>query len=247
MQTILEENTTVIIGYSLGDVNFKSILNSLRSNRVHDINRQNLFFLSRRSLSKHVKDYYDRSYGLRVVEHTEIDDFFKKIEEKHKAIMERVPKSRELLMPVLQRKEKFSDNYLKKRESFYEIIGTLSSNGIIVSHPDVVRFLKDVIKRKQEFTGESGAWEQYDHMAGWLVQLGAIMDIKGTAIERTYLEAVETSFGNMSKNKTPGKSWDSFRTWKDNWLHVTYDNRLMICKHLKEKAISSDASEVIAQ
>jgi len=247
VQTLIEESTTVIIGYSLGDVNFKSILNSLRSNRAHDINRQNLFFLSRRPISKHVRDYYDRSYGLRVVENTEIDDFFKKIVEKHKAIKERVPKSRELLMPVLERKKKFTDSYLKKRESFYEIVATLSSNGIIVSHPSVVRFLKDVIRRKREFTGESGAWEQYDHLAGWLVQLGAIMDIKGTAMEEIYLEALEISFGNMSKKKTLGRSWDSFRTWKDNWLHVTYDNRLMICEHLKEKAISSDASEVIAQ
>src|SRR5690554_1116746 len=75
VQTLIEESTTVIIGYSLGDVNFKAILNNIRSNRVHDINRQNLFYLSRSPVNKNIKDYYDRSYGLRVIENTEVDEF----------------------------------------------------------------------------------------------------------------------------------------------------------------------------
>ena len=78
VQTLIEENTTVIVGYSLGDINFKSILNNLRSNRQHDINRQHLFFLSRDKIDTNVKDYYDRSYGLRVIDDTEIDNFLKR-------------------------------------------------------------------------------------------------------------------------------------------------------------------------
>ncbi|MEH6453386.1 MAG: SIR2 family protein, partial [Psychromonas sp.] len=86
VQTLIEENTTVIIGYSLADINFKSILNNLRANRIHDINRQHLFYLSRSSVDKHVKDYYDRSYGLRVIDNTDIDKFIATLLKKHIAI-----------------------------------------------------------------------------------------------------------------------------------------------------------------
>ncbi len=247
VQTLIEESTTVIIGYSLGDVNFKAILNNIRSNRIHDINRQNLFFLSRNPVDKNIKDYYDRSYGLRVIESTDVEGFLRKIDAKHEQIKERVSRSRDLLMPVLEGKKRFTDSYLKKRDSFYEIIATLSSNGIIVSHSKVVKFLKDIFERKRGFTRVTGAWQQYKHLAGWLVHIGAIMDIKGTPLEEAYLKAVEASFDNMSKRKIMGKSWDSFVIWKRHWLDLTYDNRIMICQYFEDKDVSSDASEVMSQ
>lgn len=247
IQTLIEENTTVIIGYSLGDINFRSILNNQRSNRIHDINRQNLFFLSRNKVDQNVKDYYDRSYGLRVIENTEINEFIDKIINKHKNIKNGVAESRNLLMQVLKKSQKFTDEYLKKEESFFEIIATLSSNGIIISHSDVINFLKDVLRRKENFTSEDGAWNQYVHLADWLVHLGAIMDIKGTRLEKVYLSAVKTSFGNMSKKKIVGRSWDAFTAWKKGWYNLTYDNRQMIIEYFKENDISTDGEEVINQ
>lgn len=247
VQTLIEENTTVIIGYSLGDINFKSILNKFRVNRHHDINRQNLFFLSRSKIDNHVRDYYDRSYGLRVIDETDIDDFLRKVTKKHESIKGRVNKSRDLLFPVLEKKKKFTDSYLKKKDSFFEIIATLSSNAVLVSHPDVVRFLKDVLQRKNNFTNEDGAWNQYVHLANWLVHLGCIMDIKPTPLKEAYLDAVETSFRNMSKKKTLGRSWDAFWAWKKGWNSLTYDNRVMIIEHFEEDDRTEDMNEVLGQ
>ncbi len=247
VQTLIEENTTIIIGYSLGDINFKSILNKLRTDRLHDINRQHLFFLSRQEIDKNVKDYYDKSYGLRVIDNTEIDDFFNEIITNHEKIKDRVSKSRSLLMSVLNGDKKFTDTYLKKRDSFFEIIATLSSNGILISHLDVMKFLKDVLKRKRSFTGETGAWGQYVHLADWLVQLGAIMDIKGTPLEKVFLEAVDKSFENMSKKQTLGYSWRSFGVWKNGWNYLTYDNREMIISYFESNSLSDDGKEVINQ
>ena len=247
IQTLIEENTTVIIGYSLGDINFKSILNKLRSNRQHDINRQHLFFLSRTKVDGLLRDYYDRTYGLRVIDETDIDTFIKNITEKHDGIKHRVSESRDLLMPVLEGRKRFNDEYLKKQESFFEIISTLSSNGIIVSHPDVINFLTDVLDRKRSFTGEVGAWEQYVHLSSWLVHLGAIMDVSGTPIENAYLSAIEKSFGNMSMTYELGKSWDSFKIWVKGWSHITYQNRVLICKHIKNKNPSEVTLKVINQ
>lgn len=247
VQTLIEENTTIIIGYSLGDINFKSILNKLRTDGLHDINRQHLFFLSREEIDKNVKDYYDKSYGLRVIDNTEIDDFFNEILTNHTKIKDRVAKSRNLLMSVLKGDKKFTDTYLKKRDSFFEIIATLSSNGILISHSDVMKFLKDLLKRKRSFTGESGAWSQYVHLADWLVQLGAIMDIKGTPLEKVFLEAVGISFENMSKKQKLGYSWRSFGAWKNGWNYLTYDNREMIISYFDNNQISDDGKEVISQ
>lgn len=247
VQTLIEENTTIIIGYSLGDINFRSILNNQRSNRVHDINRQNLFFLSRGEVGQSVKDYYDRSYGLRVIDGIDIDSFIDKVLYKHEVIKDRVSKSKDLLVPVLEGKKKFTDAYLKKRESFFEIVATLSSNGILISHPDVMRFIKDVLKRKDGLTSEDGAWGQYVHLASWLIHLGAIMDIKNTPLEDVYLSAVETSFNNMTKRKVLGRSWHAFTVWKKGWYNLTYDNRQMIVDFFKTSHLSEDGKDVIRQ
>lgn len=247
VQTLIEENTTIIIGYSLGDINFRAILNNQRSNRIHDINRQNLFFLSRRKIDQNVKDYYDRSYGLRVIDNTGVDDFIEKVLVKHESIKDRVAKSRNMLIPVLEGAKKFTNTYLKKNESFFEIVATLSSNGILISHPDVMKFLKDVLRRKDKFTSEDGAWGQYVQLANWLIHLGAIMDIKGTPLQEVYLSAVDTSFGNMSKKRVLGQSWRAFTAWNKGWYSLTYDNREMIIEYFKKNHLTKDGEEVISQ
>ena len=150
-------------------------------------------------------------------------------------------------MSVLNGDKAYPDTYLKRRVSFFEIIATLSSNGILISHPDVIKFLKNILKRKYDFTREDDAWTQYVHLASWLVHLGAIMDIKGTLLEKTYLVAVQTSFGSMSKVRYIGMSWESFGIWKHGWSHLTYDNRDMIINYFKDKTESEDRNEVLNQ
>ncbi|MFM4776951.1 SIR2 family protein [Aeromonas veronii] len=247
IETLFEENTIVIIGYSLGDINLKSILNKLRSDRQHDINRQHLFYLSRSRIDQHIKDYYDRSYGLRVIDGVTIDDFFKALSEKHSEISPHIDKFESLLLPVLEKKKVFKDSYLKESDSFFEILALLSSNGIIVSHKDVITVLLDILERKRGFTNVSGAWEQYVHLAKWLIQLGSIMDIPDTPLKDTYLKAIERSFNNMSKKKTRGLSWHAFNAWKTHWYDLTYDNRVMVYNYMKEKGVNADGLEVIEQ
>lgn len=245
LDTLIEENTTVIIGYSLGDINFKSILNSHRFSSSHEVNRQHLFFLSRKSVPQHVKDYYDSSYGLRVIENTNIDELVTGIDNMHDQIVADVKAARDQLINILDGKTKYTDDYLKKRESFAMILATLSSTGIRITHSNAINFLKDTIKRKHAFTYENGAWDQYDHLADWLVQLGCIMDLEGTALELQYLEAVTTSFQSMSKTKQYGKSWDAFKTWKSDWGLLTFKNRAMVRHHVNKNGLTGDFSTFI--
>lgn len=247
LDALLEENTTVIIGYSLGDINFKSILNTHRYSSSHEINRQHLFFLSRSRLPQHLKDYYDSSYGLRVIESTEIDELITGIDTKYSAIAPRVKDSRELLLGVLSGENMFTDAHLKERESFSEILATLSSTSIRLTHDKTIAFLKDTIQRKHGFTNEHGAWDQYDHLAEWLIQLGSVLELENTKLQDSFLDAVTTSFQTMSKDKILGKSWAAYETWQNEWGELTYKNRALIRRHLNGKGLSGDFNSFIAQ
>ena len=242
LDTLIEENTTVIVGYSLGDLNFKSILNAHRHSGSHEVNRQHLFFLSRKAVPQHVKDYYDFSYGLRVIENTEIDELVEGIDDKYNVIVEDVKAAKKQLQRILSGEKKYSDDFLKKRESFAKILATLSSTGIRITHLNVINFLKDTIQRKHEFTNENGAWEQYDHLADWLVHLGCVMDLEGTALEKQYLDAVTTSFRSMSQTKQYGKSWDAYKTWESDWGLLTFKNRAIVRQHLNKLELTGDFS-----
>jgi len=245
LDTLLEENTTVIIGYSLGDINFKSILNSHRYSSSHKVNRQHLFYLSRNKVPQHIKDYYDTSYGLRVIDSTEIPDLIAKIDNQHDSIKKEVKAAKDQLNQVLTDKKKYTDSYLKERESFAKILATISSTGFRITHPKVIDFLKNTIQRKHGFTRENGAWSQYDQLADWLIQLGCVMDLEGTPLENTYLEAIKTSFNSMSKTKVFGKSWDAYKTWHSQWGELTFKNRVMIRKFVRENGVQGNYEEFI--
>ena len=245
LNTLIDENTTVIIGYSLGDINFKSILNSRREVDEQEINRQHLFFISRGKVPQHVKDYYDSSYGLRVIENTSIESLIEGIESKYDEISDRVHKAKSKLTSVLSGDKKYTDTFLKEKESFQEILATIASTGTKINHPNVIKFLRNTLERKVSFTHETGAWVQYDHLAEWLIQLGCIMDLKGTGLEETYLDAVVQSFRSMSKNKTYGYAWDAYKSWENGWGSITYKNRVLIRAHTKTAVDIGDGEHII--
>ena len=245
LDTLLEENTTVIIGYSLGDINLKSILNLHRSLNHKVVNRQHLFYLSRDNIPQHIKDYYDASYGLRVIDSTKIGDFFIALDKKYEEINSSVGKSKENLNGVLNKKLKYTDGYLRKRESFAAILATISSTGHIITHPEIVKFLINTLERKRKFTSENSAWEQYEHLADWLVQLGCIMDLECTELKGPYLKAVQSSFSTMSKTKCLGLSWDAYKIWNSQWGELTFKNRMMIRKFCKSEKITGDHENFI--
>ena len=126
LSTLLEENTILIMGYSLGDLNLKSILNKHRSRSGHAINRQHLFFLSRSVIPQHIKDYYDISYGLRVIDPMEINILLSMVDSKFEKIKDDVATSRDDLKKALRGETKYTDEFLKKKDSFSEILATVS-------------------------------------------------------------------------------------------------------------------------
>ncbi|WP_236042115.1 MULTISPECIES: SIR2 family NAD-dependent protein deacylase [Alphaproteobacteria] len=82
LSTVLHENTVVIIGYSLGDTNLKAILSDYRGFvRSHTVSNS-IFLVSRIEVDQSIIDYYSNCYGIRVIQKTEVEFFFKKVNEK---------------------------------------------------------------------------------------------------------------------------------------------------------------------
>ena len=67
LSTILHENTVVILGYSLGDTNLKSILSDYKGFSRSNVIGGNIILVSRDGVAQHIKDYYAHSFGIRVL------------------------------------------------------------------------------------------------------------------------------------------------------------------------------------
>lgn len=247
LSTILHENTVVIIGYSLGDTNLKSILNEYRGFvRTHVVGNS-IFLVSRNSVDQRISDYYSNCYGIRVIQNTEVEDFFKEINSNFKKAEECLNSSLININKVLHEKNSFTENYLQLESSFYEIISAIWAVGASLEEDSVVQTLKDVIAKKMALTGKSGAWPQYVQLASWLTYLGSLIDVRKTALKTTFLKAVRFSMDHMRKNMIIGYSWHAYEIWDARWSGITADNRALISCYIKENSADADSIEIVSR
>ncbi|WP_321338755.1 SIR2 family protein [uncultured Cohaesibacter sp.] len=246
LSTILHESTVVILGYSLGDANLKSILNEYSGFMKTNTLGSNIFFVSRSRVDQPIIDYYANCYGIRVIDDTTIETFFQKLE-KHYPEAERVLlRSLRSIERVLKGGRTFKDSFLKMEDSFYEVVSALSAKGYSLEDTKAVKMFDKIVTKKQELCSESGAWEQYEHLASWLIILGSLLDIKGRSLEGTYLEAVKYSMEHMSQEKRLGYSWQAFKIWSSRWGTIRASNRTMIKDFILEKSIDRDAKNIVS-
>ena len=247
LSTMLHENSTIIVGYSLGDPNLKAILNDYRASGVRAINRGNHCYVTRGVVPSHIRDYYEAAYGIAVIENTEVDDLLRGIQEKFPEAQRQTENADEYLRSVLYSKHFWTDDYLKLRASLFHIVATANTNGHDVHSDEFTKMLAAMLDKKVDFTRESGAWEQYSHLADWVVYLGSIMDMSGTPLETPFLLAAEHSMRTMTKSYTLGSSWAAFKTWKSAWPSLTFKNRMLVRALVEEKQLGADAFEVVSQ
>lgn len=245
LSTVLHENTVVILGYSLGDTNLKAIISDYKGFSKTHVIGSNIFLVSRSPVDQHVKDYYSHCYGIRVLDNLDILDFFAELNEKTPKVENIAKRSIESIRNVVYKNYSFKEAYLKLEDSFYRIISALSAEGLSLEDKRVVTVIGDVIDAKRELTTEHNAWEQYEHLARWLIYLGTILEIKGTSIESIYLKAVLRSMNTMSNRLIIGYSWHAYKTWKHRWPSVISSNRVLIRKHIEENTSDGDALAVI--
>lgn len=245
LSTILHENTVVILGYSLGDANLKSIINEYKGFSKAHVIASNIFLVSRSKVTQPIKDYYYHCYGIRVIDGLEVRDFFVRLNFLMPTVLPCVDGSIQRLMTAYFQGVEYTSDYLRSENSFYEIVSSLSAVGASINNPTIVGLLGRVIEAKIRLTGENQAWQQYAHLANWLVYLGTILEIKGTSIEEIFLLAVRKSMTTMSSIGLHGYSWDAYVTWSTKWNNIISSNRLMIKRSIEGNFIIGDAFNVV--
>lgn len=247
LSTLLHENTVVILGYSLGDTNLKAIINDYKKFSRDQVISSNIFFVSKSKIDQHIKDYYAHCYGMRVLDETEIHTFFRHVAAEMPAALGCASVTVENINQVLFNNKVYTENYLKVESSFFKIVASVGAIGRSINDALVVTALEQVIRKKIELTSENGAWLQYEHLAQWLIYLGSILELNGTSIKDTYLEAVLRSMNSMSKEQALGYSWHAYKAWSRKWSEVIATNRALIKTHIEKNSTDPDALEVVAR
>lgn len=247
LSTILHENTVVILGYSLGDTNLKTILSDYKGFSRTNVIGGNIFLVSRGSVDQHIKDYYAHSFAIRVIDQTDVLDFFSQVNAALPEAMKCVETSKTNIKKVLYENHTFTDAYLQLETSFFEIIASISAIGVSLNDAAVVKLLGAIIEKKIGYTNTNGAWPQYGHLARWLTYLASLIDLTGTDIQGTYLQATFKSMDSMSKGQVLGYSWQAYRTWSAGWSSLTPGNRNLVRSHIQATSKRADALELVAR
>jgi hypothetical protein len=245
LSTILHESTVVILGYSLGDTNLKSILSDYKGFSRSNVLGNTIFLVSRDPVHQYLKDYYAHSFGIRVLDGLDIQRFFRSIGAEMPSAEKSAATSRDSIGNVLFHNYKYTDRYLQVETSFFEIVASISAVGLNINSPDVVKLIGHVIERKTEFTNQYNAWDQYTHLAKWLLHLVCILELTGTPIQATVLAAVLRSMETMRSTKVIGYSWYAYEAWSSGWSNVIPSNRVMIRKFVETNTDWPDALAVV--
>jgi hypothetical protein len=245
LSTVLHENTVVILGYSLGDTNLKAIMSECNGFSKSHLIGSNIFLVSRSSVGQHVKDYYTHCYGIRVIDNLGIPEFFEQLNIKTPKVANIVEASLLGVRAVINDGKTFKNAFLRLEDSFSQIISSITAEGLSLNDDRVVEVIGEIIDKKRSFTGESGAWEQYEHLARWLIYLGSIFEIKGSSIEKVYLDAVLRSMQTMSKKLIIGYSWHAYNSWENRWTSIMSPNRSLIKKHIEFNTSDLDALGIV--
>jgi hypothetical protein len=245
LSTVLHENTVVILGYSLGDNNLKAIISDYKGfSRSHVIG-SNILLVSRSAVDQSVKDYYAHCYGIRVLDSTEVHAFFQSLNSYLPSAEKCTESSVGNIKQVVLGKQEFTKSFLRIENAFYEIVSSISAIGVSIEHVEVVRALGKIIEYKSELTNENNAWEQYEHLARWLIYLGSILEIGGTSIEKVFLDAVLISMTTMRSVSYIGYSWHAYNSWNNRWPSIIAKNRSLIRSHIEKNTGWSDALAVV--
>jgi hypothetical protein len=247
LSTVLHENTVVILGYSLGDTNLKAILSDYRGFVRSHMVGNSIFFVSRNSVDQRISDYYSNCYGIRVIQNTEVEEFFSQLNAIYPEAEKCVESSLENIHKVLNDKHHFTEKYLRVESSFYEIVSAIGAIGASMDEESAVVAFSDIIAKKMNLSRETGAWPQYAQLAAWLTYLGSLIDVRGRSIEGVFLDAVTFSMERMSKKMTLGYSWEAYKTWSFRWKSISADNRALIADHIKKKSTDPDALEIVSR
>lgn len=232
--TLLQESTVVILGYSLGDFNLNRILNEAQNTRGETLRRGNIYYISRSKIDEIIKKYYLNTYGIIVIDKCDIKMFFEKLEteydEAKSLIIEKAPN----LRAILSGERVYKDKFIRLRDFLNRVLLRASIIGIDSNDEDFQKLLITLLKKKKEFTYDNSAWEQYSHLAEWLIDVGSLVTLENSIIKEDYLDIVDYSFRHMSKDQYIGYSWDAYQIWSSRWHDIKIQNQELLLDYFKD-------------
>lgn len=246
LSTLLHENMVIILGYSLNDTNLKRIISSYRNLSKKEATGSNIFFISRDEVPKEVSAFYRHCFGIRVISNLEIEDFFRQLnvtinEIDHDNFDDLIDHaSRLMINPSVT-----DENYLRQRESFFEIITALSALGNSVNNPRIHEIIDTLITEKRALCLQPGQWGQYSHLASWLIHLCQAFDIKGANIEKSILDSILWSMTHSAPTGRLGASWEAHDVWLQNWGLLTLSNKNLVKMYVEEHSTDADALRIV--
>ncbi|MCD9264615.1 SIR2 family protein [Citrobacter braakii] len=245
LSSIIYENTVVILGYSLGDTNLKAIINEYKNFSKQNVIGSSMFLVSRGKVETYLKEYYFHCYGIRVIDNMEINDFFSLLNLQICEVDKKAENSLDNIRKVIFDNHHFTRDYLKIEHNFYEIVVSLSAIGVLITDQRALKMIEKIISDKIQLTGENSAWEQYVHLANWLIYLATIVEIKNTSLEDIFQKAISHSMINMSKELKFGYSWHAYKAWENKWPSIIVSNRIMIKNFVLENISTPDAVNIV--
>lgn len=247
LSTVLHENTVVILGYSLGDTNLKAIISDYNGFTKNHVIGSNIFLVSRSKVDQPVKDYYAHCYGIRVIDKTENHAFFDRLNSEMPNAKKCTESSVDNIRKVVFGGQHFTKEFLSIENTFYEIVSSIAAIGVSIDDSRVVAALGRIIEFKTELTQVNNAWDQYEHMARWLIYLASILDLKGTSIEQVFLDATLSSMNSMRRKLYIGYSWHAYNSWNLRWSGIIASNRAMIRDHVVANTAWPDALQIVSR
>jgi hypothetical protein len=237
--TLLQETTVAIIGYSLGDFNLNTILSEVKNSKKESFRKTDIYYINKGEIPEVISKFYSLTYGIRTIQNKKIDQFFSSIETKYKEAKELI-ESIEVLREVISGTKIYTDDFLKLRVSLPTILMQAATIGIDTTDTGFLKTLLDILEKKREFTYESNAWVQYEHLADWLIEVASVVLIKSTMIEAGFCELVKYSFKKSSRKLYKGYSWYAWKEWNARWHEMKLENQIMLQELIENNAWDGD-------
>jgi hypothetical protein len=239
LYTLIHENSIGILGYSLNDSDINFIINEANTQKMKYSHTGDIFYITKNEINSKLKPFYKSTFDIEVLEKTTFEDFIIKFESQ-KTNAGNMLNRFSNINAILSNKEILDDDYLKKRESFFHITKYINMNGLNLLNDNIYALLLTILEKKKTFCGEDSAWEQYDHLSDWLIELLSMIELNDTAQEKIK-EIIMFSLNNCSQKKVLGCSWDAYKNWEQKWKNMLFQNQIFVKNLIKQEFTPQDS------
>lgn len=222
-ETLLYENTILVIGYSASDTNLRAILDSYKGKIAGSGSVATIFMLTHSEVSEFVSDQLKDTFGIVTHHVPDLESFFRSVIVHFGNTEELFARVRKGFPKVIGDNSQFKEDFWENLGSMGLILHSAQKNGIGLSNANFLKLLEVGLKVKRSLALQNGGWAHYAHLASWLVDIGSWCDVRGTGFWDTYLEAIRFSLKSSGRNT--GYSWQAFDVWENGWGRIRRPNR----------------------